>query len=121
MKKFLNAYVRTYRKGFEIMDHFTLIYGVIAFVYTMHVFDFIERYEAGLLTFPEYLLMLVITVLFVSMVGLRIFSPCEHKDVIFERNVHGDEINHLNCRSVWMCRRCGSTLYSQQLNVYQKR
>ena len=33
---------------------------------------------------------------------------CKHQVCDFVRNVYGDEINMLNCRSLWKCRKCGA-------------
>lgn len=43
----------------------------------------------------------------------RIF--CKHYKVLFVRNIYGDEINALNCRSIWECAKCGAEVKSQQL------
>jgi ribosomal protein L32 len=39
---------------------------------------------------------------------------CSHQ-LVFVRNVHGDEINRLGCRSIWKCRKCGHSHYSNHL------
>lgn len=41
---------------------------------------------------------------------------CKHAHIVFVRNVHGDEINHVGGkRSVWRCCFCGSTKYEAEL------
>ena len=41
---------------------------------------------------------------------------CKHYKLKFWRNVYGDEINALNCRSVWECENCQKVILSQQLH-----
>lgn len=41
---------------------------------------------------------------------------CKHYKVIFWRNVYGDEINALNCRSVWECANCKAIVKSPYLH-----
>ena len=45
---------------------------------------------------------------------------CNHLDkpLEFIRNIHGDEINHLNARSIWKCPDCGKIILRSQL--YEK-
>ena len=40
---------------------------------------------------------------------------CKHQVCDFVRNVYGDEINYLNCRSLWKCRKCGAEVKRQFL------
>jgi predicted nucleic acid-binding Zn-ribbon protein len=40
-------------------------------------------------------------------------SGCHFK---FVRNIYGDEINHLNARSVWKCLYCGKYQLRSKLN-----
>jgi hypothetical protein len=35
---------------------------------------------------------------------------CDHRWAWF-RNIHGDEINHTGCRTVWICERCHKVKY----------
>lgn len=41
---------------------------------------------------------------------------CNHLDkpLEFIKNIHGDEINHLNARSVWKCPDCGKFIMRSQ-------
>ena len=45
---------------------------------------------------------------------------CNHLDkpLEFIRNIHGDEINYLNARSIWKCPDCGKIILRSQL--YEK-
>lgn len=45
---------------------------------------------------------------------------CNHLDkpLEFIRNIHGDEINYLNARSIWKCLDCGKIILRSQL--YEK-
>ena len=46
------------------------------------------------------------------------FLKCYHEqeDLVFIRNIHGDEINHYGgYRSIWFCTKCDSTVYSDTL------
>lgn len=38
---------------------------------------------------------------------------CKHprKDLIFIKNIHGDQIDALNARSIWYCTKCDSLVY----------
>jgi hypothetical protein len=40
---------------------------------------------------------------------------CKHYKQTFIRNIYGDEINHLNARSVWKCDKCGKYILDQNL------
>lgn len=40
---------------------------------------------------------------------------CKHNDKTFIRNIYGDEINYLNCRSLWKCNHCKKEIKSDQL------
>lgn len=42
---------------------------------------------------------------------------CKHpmKDLVFIRNIHGDEINQLNARSIWLCPHCNRNIYKPHL------
>lgn len=39
---------------------------------------------------------------------------CSHR-IIFSRNVFGDEINHLDARSIFYCEKCGKRFLSDRL------
>jgi len=39
---------------------------------------------------------------------------CKH-DYEFLENIYGDEINYLNCRSLWKCKKCGKIKKSNKL------
>lgn len=41
---------------------------------------------------------------------------CKHYKLKFWRNVYGDEINALNCRSVWECANCQKVILSPYLH-----
>lgn len=42
---------------------------------------------------------------------------CTHSnELIFVRNIHGDEINLLNARSIWICPDCNKVIYWDQLH-----
>lgn len=42
---------------------------------------------------------------------------CRHNGGLdFVRNVYGDEINQLNARSIWRCKRCARLVYTSELN-----
>lgn len=43
---------------------------------------------------------------------------CDHDDLIFVRNVYGDEINELNCRSIYKCSNCEATVKYGRLNEF---
>ena len=47
----------------------------------------------------------------------RIF--CKHKNLIFVRNIYGDEINQVSLkhtyRSIWICEDCGKIIYKGEL------
>lgn len=45
---------------------------------------------------------------------------CKHKKKTFCRNVYGDEINHLDARSVWYCDSCDKRLLSDKLDYFVK-
>lgn len=50
----------------------------------------------------------------------KLFEPsipyaCKHKDLSFVRNIYGDQINHLNARSLWMCKDCMTIIRSDKL------
>lgn len=51
----------------------------------------------------------------------RIF--CKHKNLIFVRNIYGDEINQISLkhtyRSIWVCEDCGKIIYKGEL--YEER
>ena len=51
----------------------------------------------------------------------RIF--CKHKNLIFVRNIYGDEINQVSLkhtyRSIWVCEDCGKIIYKGEL--YEER
>lgn len=40
---------------------------------------------------------------------------CRHKNQICITNIYGNLINHMNCRSVWQCERCGKYFYNNKL------
>lgn len=40
---------------------------------------------------------------------------CKHEELEFIENVHGDMINHLNCRSIWKCCKCGKIIFKKDL------
>lgn len=40
---------------------------------------------------------------------------CKHRNQKFWRNIYGDEINRLNCRSIWECRDCEKIIRSNSL------
>jgi len=37
---------------------------------------------------------------------------CKHT-LAWVRNIYGDEINATNCRTVWICEKCGKYVYSR--------
>ncbi len=45
---------------------------------------------------------------------------CAHRKdprlFVFVRNVYGDEINALDCRSIWKCRKCGAHRFVNELH-----
>jgi len=38
---------------------------------------------------------------------------CKHA-LAWVRNIYGDEINATNCRTVWICERCGKYIYDRE-------
>lgn len=44
-------------------------------------------------------------------------EKCQHpsKDLIFIRNIYGDQINMLNARSIWYCPKCNTNIYKNSL------
>lgn len=44
---------------------------------------------------------------------------CKHQDLIFIRNIYGDEINRISTkkvyRSLWYCKKCHKEIYKQEL------
>lgn len=44
---------------------------------------------------------------------------CRHHKLSFHCNIYGDEINMLNCRSLWKCKRCGHLVKGEQLFDYE--
>ena len=43
------------------------------------------------------------------------FCPHLYNDQVFIKNLHGDEINKFNARSIWQCKRCGKLIYSNEV------
>ena len=43
------------------------------------------------------------------------FCPHFYNDQSFIRNLHGDEINAFNARSMWKCKKCGKIIYSNEI------
>lgn len=41
---------------------------------------------------------------------------CVHSEKECITNLHGDYINHYNCRSIYRCNKCGKQFKSMQLN-----
>lgn len=39
---------------------------------------------------------------------------CNHR-IVFSRNIFGDEINKMNARSVFLCKKCGRKFLSDKL------
>lgn len=48
------------------------------------------------------------------MVGIKLCF-CKHDQMLFVRNVHGDEIIHRSCRSLFWCPECDMVIGSQKL------
>jgi ribosomal protein L37AE/L43A len=42
---------------------------------------------------------------------------CKHEEKFCVTNIHGDMINHLNCRSIWECKKCGKQFKSNKLDT----
>ena len=42
---------------------------------------------------------------------------CKHEEKFCVTNIHGDMINHLNCRSIWECKKCGKRFKSNKLDT----
>ena len=42
---------------------------------------------------------------------------CKHEEKFCVTNIHGDMINHLNCRSVWECKKCSKRFKSNKLDT----
>ena len=40
---------------------------------------------------------------------------CKHEEKFCVTTIHGDVINHLNCRSIWECKNCGKQFNSNKL------
>lgn len=40
---------------------------------------------------------------------------CKNHSFVWMTNVYGDAINHLNCRSIWKCEKCGKLDYRKHL------
>lgn len=40
---------------------------------------------------------------------------CKHSDTTHLRNIHGDEINWANARSVWRCDECSKIIFRGDL------
>ena len=40
---------------------------------------------------------------------------CRHREIDWETNVFGDQINLLNCRSIWICQNCHKRFYRNRL------
>lgn len=41
---------------------------------------------------------------------------CKHAEREFVRNVYGDEINELHCRSIWRCAKCKRLVFDANLH-----
>lgn len=122
MNKFMESYVNTYRRGLSVMDKVSVIYVIIAGLYTKGLLDFIDLANAGQLQIFDYIVMAIFSFFILSIFFIRLFMPCGHEEKVFLRNIHGDQINHYDgARSVWVCKKCTKCLYSQKLNEYQKR
>ncbi len=42
---------------------------------------------------------------------------CKHEEKFCVTNIHGDMINHLNCRSIWECKKCGKRFKNNKLDI----
>ena len=56
-------------------------------------------------------------VLFMKLKNIFKIFTCKHpvEDLVFIRNIYGDEINQLNARSIWLCPHCNRLIYKQHL------
>ncbi len=52
---------------------------------------------------------------FLSRLSHRVHCPHFQKDLVFIKNLHGDEINKYNARSMWFCSKCNKIIYQNRL------